>query len=215
MGHRHHRKHGCRDRHCEICIPGLAVPGMASPFIAQAMAAQGLVAPAFAPQTVDVLAANGTLLNPQLRPLAAASLLAPQPTLAQVQMAQYATLRSAAGFPVSTIVAPVGFKAKKIRKRKTRTIVARPDTFFSGKAIFISKCVAKHFDICSLRVGQFYVFGGKDPVPAEMFSNDGCGGSAVISLPAVAPGQHIYLTVRNHDCHSHWFRAAINGLALV
>lgn len=186
--------------------------------VAQAMAAQAQgLTPAFAPTTVDVLSANGQLLNPQLRPLMAnqSAMLAAPPTFAQVQMAQYASLRSAAGFPVSAIVVPLGFKRKKIRKHKTRTVVARPDTFFTGKVISIPRCVAKHFDICSLRVGQFYVFGGRDPIPAERFSNDDCNGPIVISLPAVGPNQHIRLTVKNRDNHSHWFRASIDGIALV
>ena len=226
MGHRHHRKHrGCGRGSCEICIPGVpayAVPGYGPP--------AGFAGPAVVPGmpvAVDVMAPNGQILATAPYgqvPLVQSSALrfgqdvmapALPPTYNQLLMTQYAAMRSAAGFPVSAIVSPLGFKAKKVRKKKTRTVVARPETFFTGKGIFISKCVAKHFDICALRVGQIYVMGGKDPVPAEMFTGSECGGGYVISLPPVGPGQHIYLTVKNRDNHSHWFRAGIQGLALV
>ena len=218
MGHRHHRKHrGCGRGSCEICIPGVPVPaGFAGPagFVPGLRFGQDVMTTAVVP-AMDVLAANGQILA--TAPLGGAPLMAPPaPTYNQLLMTQYAAMRSAAGFPVSAIVSPLGFKAKKVRKKKTRTVVARPETFFTGKGIFISKCVAKHFDICALRVGQIYVMGGKDPVPAEMFTGSECGGGYVISLPPVGPGQNIYLTVKNRDCkHSHWFRAGIQGLALV
>lgn len=210
MGHRHHRKHRCKNDSCEVCVPGYMMPGY-GPVPAGLRFGQDVMAPA-----MDVMSANGQILA--TAPYGGAPLMAPPPapTYNQILMTQYAAMRSAAGFPVSAMVSPLGFKAKKVRKKKTRTVVARPETFYSGKAIFIPKCVAKHFDICSLRVGQIYVFAGKDPVPAEMFAGSECNGGYVIPLPPVGPNQHIYLTVKNRDCkHSHWFRAGIQGLALV
>ena len=131
----------------------------------------------------------------------------------QALMGQYIAARNAAGFPVAPIVGPLGFKPKKVRKGSTRVIVARPESFYSPKAIFIPCDVAKHFDICEIRVGQIALVSGIDPVPAEMYTNQGVG-PAVIQLPPMIPGQHVYMTVRNHGHSSHWFRAALNGIEL-
>ena len=221
MGHRHHRKHrgcgGCGS--CGVCIPG---GGWGPGYGPGLRFGQEAVVPA-----MDVMAANGQVLATAplagpygaMAPYAAMPLAAPGVSYNQARMAQYAALRSAAGLPVGVIAAPLGFRAKKVRRKKTRTIKAHLDTFFTGDGgIYIPHRVAKHFDICSLRVGQIYLFGGRDPVPAEIFSDRGaCGeGPLVIPLPGVGPGQCIYLTVKNRDCkHSHWFRAAIRGKSLI
>ena len=221
MGRRHHRKHrdcgGCGS--CGECRGpwGGWGPGHGSGL----RFGQDAVVPA-----MDVMSANGQVLAtaPMAGPYGAmapyaAAPLAAGPSYNQVRMAQYAAIRSAAGLPVGVIAAPLGFHAKKVRRKKTRVIKAHLDTFFTGDGgIRISHRVAKHFDICSLRVGQIYLFGGRDPVDAEIFTNQGaCGdGPLIIPLPGVGPGQCIYLTVKNRDCkHSHWFRATILGKALI
>ena len=111
------------------------------------------------------------------------------------------------------IIAPLGFKPRKIRKCKTRTVIARPEVPYQPSVLYIPRDVAKHFDICSIRVGQALILGSRDPIPAEMYTNQGMG-PAAIQLPPLLPGQHVYLTVRNHSHHSEWFRAALNGISL-
>jgi len=111
------------------------------------------------------------------------------------------------------IIAPLGFRPRKIRKHKTRTVIARPQVPYQPSVLYIPRHVAKNFEICSIRVGQALILGSRDPIPAEMYSNVGVG-PAAIQLPPLLPGQHVYLTVRNHTRHSHTFRAALNGLSL-
>ena len=127
MGHRHHRRHkgcgGCGS--CEVCIPGIAVPGFGPMGFARGglRFGQEVLAPMGAP-AMDVMAANGQILATS--PYGGAPLMAPPPpTYNQFLMTQYAAMRSAAGFPVAAIVAPLGFKAKKVRRKKTRDIIAR------------------------------------------------------------------------------------------
>jgi hypothetical protein len=112
------------------------------------------------------------------------------------------------------VITPLGFKTRKIRKHKTRTVIARPQVPYQPSVLYIPREVAKHFEICSVRVGQVLILGSRDPIPAEMYSNEGCGGPAMIQLPPLIPGQHVYLTVRNHSSRSHHFRAALNGISL-
>ena len=220
MGHRHRRKCGdCGS--CGVCVPGWGGGWGGGWGPGPVRFGQDAVVP-----VMDVMAANGQVLATApmagpygaMAPYAAAPLAAPV-SYNQARMAQYTALRSATGLPVGVIPAPLGFRPKKVRKKKTREVVAHIDTFFTGSGgIFIPRRVAKHFDICSLRVGQIYLFGGRDPVPAEIFSNGGdCGvGPLIIPLPGVGPGQRICLTVKNRDCkHSHTFRAAIRGMALI
>lgn len=111
------------------------------------------------------------------------------------------------------VVTPLGFKPRRIRKHKTRTVIARPQIPFQPSVLYIPRDVAKHFEICSIRVGQALILGSRDPIPAELYSNEGFG-PARIQLPMLIPGQHVYLTVRNHTRDSHTFRAALNGLSL-
>ena len=134
----------------------------------------------------------------------------------QAQLEQYAALKSAAGFPIATVIAPIGFKSKKIRRHKTRTVVARPNTFFKGKGgIFIPRSVAKHFEICEIKVGGVCIPGFGCGVPAEIYSNQGCTGPLFIELPLIGPGQSIRMRVRNHSNRTRRFRAAVQGVAAV
>lgn len=145
---------------------------------------------------------------------APAQMMSPQlVSFNQAIMGQYIAARNASGFPVTPIVGPLGFKPKKIRKHSTRTVVARPESFYSPKAIYIPRHVARYFEICEIRVGQICVLGGRDPIPAELYTNEGLG-PAVIQLPPMIPGQHVYLKVRNHTHRSHWFRGSLNGIEL-
>lgn len=111
------------------------------------------------------------------------------------------------------IITPLGFKPRKIRKCKTRTVIARPQIPYQPSVLFIPRDVAKHFDICSIRVGQVLILGSRDPIPAEMYSANSGRGPAAIQLPPLLPGQHVYLTVRNHSSHDKTFRAGLNGLS--
>ena len=116
---------------------------------------------------------------------------------------------------VPGIITSLGFKQRKIRGHKTRTVLARPAVPFQARSLFISRDVAKHFDIKAMRVGNLELLASKDPIPAEMYVSHGCnGGGALIQFPPVIPGQHIFLTVKNRSSHSHHFRAGLNGVAI-
>ena len=146
---------------------------------------------------------------PQPLVYAAPQVLSPYPASAPVMVVGAdSSLAGPAG-----VITPLGFKPRKIRKHKTRTVIARPQVPFQPSTLYIPREVAKHFEICSVRVGQVLVLGSRDPIPAEMYSNEGSG-PAAIQLPPLIPGQHVYLTVRNHSSHSHRYRAALNGISL-
>ena len=116
---------------------------------------------------------------------------------------------------VPGIVTSLGFKPRKIRGHKTRTVVARPDVPFQATSLFISHDVAKHFDIKEIRVGNFSFLASRDPVPAERFDSRSCNnGGAFIQLPPVLPGQHIFLRVKNRSGSSHRFRGWLDGVAI-
>ena len=117
-----------------------------------------------------------------------------------------------AGMPA--VLTPLGFKTRRIRGHRTRTVLARPSVPFQATSLFIPHDVAKHFDIKSMRVGNIELLVSQDSIPAEMYVGHGCNGGAVIQFPPVIPGQHIFLTVKNRSSHSHRFRAGLNGIAL-
>ena len=230
MGHRRHRRD--RDRcGCERkgCFGGCGWGGgYRGGFGPQFGPQNGGFGPGYGPRfgaehETPVVLPNGTTVMAPVPPnggmmaspaqMAALAIPAPpaQMTFTQAVMGQYIMARNAAGFPVTPLIAPVGFQSKKIRKHATRTVVARPGSFYSPKEIHISCDVAKHFEICEISVGQHSVLGGRDPISAEMYSGFG---PVVIQLPPMLPGQHVYLTVRNHTSHSHWFRGSLNGIIL-
>jgi len=208
MGHHHRGCGGCG--RCGLCYGfGYGYPYGVLP---AALAAPALPA-AFYPQFgADPAAA--------MVPAAAAPMMAPgggQPLsrLPQVMAALQAARANAGGVSLQPAgVGPIGFRPKKVRKHHRRTVVVRPQVFFQPMAIFIPRRVARHFDICSIKVGQYCVFGSRDSVPAEMYANEGLG-PAIIRLPPLMPGQHVYITVKNHDHHSHYFRGALNGIDLI
>lgn len=110
------------------------------------------------------------------------------------------------------ILLPLGFRPRRIRGHKRRTVIARPEVAYEAKELLIPYDVAKHFDICSIRAGFTYL--PMRNVPAELYAIRRCGGGGLlVSLPPVLPGQRIYLTVKNRSSHSHRFRAALNGIA--
>ena len=126
--------------------------------------------------------------------------------------------------PGGVIVSPLdsgigtvlGFKPRKIRGHKKRTVVARPTVVFQATDLRIPRHVAKHFDIYEIRVGNLSLMASRDPIPAEMYSSDGCGfPSMSTDFPPVVPGQHIFLTVKNRSGSSHRFRAGFAGRALI
>lgn len=152
--------------------------------------------------------------------LAAPPYVAPYglPTYAPVQAAvpAYATPTVTAGadmnaLAVSGIVAPLGFKSRRIRKHQRRTVVARPCAPYQPMTLFIPRHVAKHFEIESIRVGNRYLLGSRDGVTAELYANEGSG-PALIQIPPLLPGQHIFMKVKNTSGKSRHFRASLNGL---
>ena len=151
---------------------------------------------------------------PQVLP-PAAPVQVPLVTPAQALLAGYIQAKNAAGFPTGTAIAPLGFRSKKIRKHKRRTVVARPETVYSPRTILIPRHVARHFEICSIRVGTSYVFGSRDGIPAEFYANEGLGPMVIQLPPNVIPGQHIYMTVKNRSGKSRHFRAALNGIEVL
>ena len=229
MGHHHRRDRGCG---CERrgCFGGCGFGGGGGFPLALAAGYGGGYGPRFgadpvvvAPAALPYGAPYGGMMAAApyggMPPMAmqvaspAPMMAPPQVSFNQAIMGQYIAARNASGFPVMPIVGPLGFKSKKIRKHATRTVVARPESFYSPKTIFIPREVAKHFEICEIRVGQICVLGGRDAISAEMYSNQGLG-PAVIQLPPMIPGQHVYLKVRNHSRRSHWFRGSLNGIVL-
>lgn len=109
----------------------------------------------------------------------------------------------------------LGFKPRKIRGHKKRTVCARPEVTFQATDLIISHDVAKHFDIYEIRVGNLSLMASRDPIDAEFFSHRGCGIPLGIEFPPVVHGQHIFLTVKNRSGSSHRFRAGFAGRALI
>lgn len=129
---------------------------------------------------------------------------------AQAQLERYVAVRASTGFPVTSIVSPLGFHSKKIRADKIRSVVAHPESFFQGKGIFIPCSVAEHFDVLEIRAGGLCIFTADNgDIPAEVFST-----GYLIELPLIMPGQSIRMTVRNHSDKSRWFRAAVHGVKM-
>jgi len=110
------------------------------------------------------------------------------------------------------LISPLGFRSRRIRKHKTRTVVARTQVPYQPMTLFIPREVSKHFEICGVKVGQYELLASRDPIPAELYANEGAG-PALIRIPPVLPGQYIFLKVHNHSGHTHRFRASLNGLA--
>ena len=212
MGHRHHGS--CGGRGCGGCGWGGGWGGA------------GLVpVPAYGgvnPQTygmTDVMAANGMVVQTPVTagyPSFGQAPLAAYTAPAQV-LAQYTAMSAQAGFPVVPVIAPTAFKPKKIRKKKTRTVVLHSESIITGDVVylFIPCRTAKHFDIRSLRIGRHYLIStARHGVSAELYS---VPGGVAIPLPGgiFLPGQPVCLKVKNHDCkHSHWFRASLIGATL-
>ena len=115
--------------------------------------------------------------------------------------------------PAPQVISPIGFRSRKIGKHKSRTVCARPETFYVPGQLFIPRSVAKHFEIKELRVGGICIIGGHHGIPAELYSNEGCNGPVFIALPALYPGQEIEMRVKNISSKSRRFRAALNGVA--
>lgn len=130
-------------------------------------------------------------------------------SLAHYQMAQHLAFRNGVEFPVCAVPSLLGFKAKKIRKHKIKTVVAHTDTFYSSKGIFIPQHVARHFTIREIYVGNVCVYKEHEGFPAELLLEE----TVFIALPIVGPNQQIRMKVHNHSCRAHWFRAAIEGVA--
>ena len=113
------------------------------------------------------------------------------------------------------VVGPLGFKSRRIREGKTRTVYARTETAaFQPQSLFIPRRVARHFEIREISVGGICLLGGSScaGIPAELYSNEGCAGPAFIQLPPIIPGMAVRLRVKNISDDSHRFRAALNGL---
>lgn len=237
MGHSHRdRGCGCGGGGCGLCglgafgLGGLGYPGYGFPAAAALPAYGGYPAPAYGAPPQMVMTPQGQVMMPaQAAPMAPIAPAAPVvatsgpglaalaygPNFATAAMAQYVALRSQAGYPVAALPLPLGFRSKKVHRHQSACVKACPETFFSGKGIFIPHRVAKHFDICSIRVGLSYL--PMRNVPAELFSTDRCGvgPGAWIPLPPVMPGQKIVLKVKNRSGSSHRFRGAILGTALL
>ena len=219
MGRRHHHKGcgSCGGRGCGGCGGGGELPPWLAMQMLAAQAAQGL------PPMTDVMTANGLVQVPTTSAMGYPRFGQAAPVSAYVGPAQilgqYAAMSAAAGFPITPRVMSYGFKAKKVRKHKTRELVLHPEAIITGNAVslFISCRTAKHFDICSLRIGGHYLIdtGSRhgDGVSAERYS---VPGGVAIPLPGglLLPGQRVCLTVKNHDSHSHWFRASFEGVTI-
>ena len=228
MGRRHHHKGcgSCGSNSCGGCGGcGLGGGGIQSVMAQFALAQQAALAQQYAPSTAMMPVATpfgtvdmvpSTTVSTMGYPSFGQGPLAPYTGPAQV-LAQYAQMSAQAGFPVVPMAMPMGFKSRKIRKRKTREVCLRPETVITGDVVYLHiPCrVAKHFDICSLRIGRHYLIGtgGHDGVDAELYS---VPGGVAIPLPGgiLLPGQEVCLKVKNRDCHSHWFRASLTGAAL-
>lgn len=112
----------------------------------------------------------------------------------------------------SGILTDLGFRKRKIRGRKTRTVIARPDvTIFQPLTLFIPHYTAKHFDIREIRVGNKSYLASRHGVPAERYE---CNGGVAIQLPPLLAGQPAFLKVKNRSGSSHTFRASFTGLAV-
>ena len=110
------------------------------------------------------------------------------------------------------VLLPLGFKPRKIRGHKKRTIIARSDVaIYQPLALFIPHDTAKHFDILEIRAGSKIFLTSRHGVPAEMYE---CNGGVEIQLPPLLAGQPAFLKVKNRSGSSHKFRASFTGLAI-
>lgn len=111
------------------------------------------------------------------------------------------------------VVAPLGFRSRKVGGHMTRRIIARSrEGAYQPSGLFIPHHVARHFSIKSIRVsgGGGNLLSRRGSVPAEFFSRENCDGM-MIQLPVLLPGQRVVIRVRNHTGSSHNFRAALTG----
>ena len=112
----------------------------------------------------------------------------------------------------SGVLLPLGFKTRRIRGHKTRTVIARPDVaIYQPLALFIPHDTAKHFDIKEFRVGKQSFIASHHGVPAEQYE---CNGGFAIQLPPLLAGQPAFLKVKNRSGSSHKFRASFTGIAV-
>lgn len=110
------------------------------------------------------------------------------------------------------VLMDLGFRKRKIRGHKTRTVIARPDvTIFQPLTLFIPHDTAKHFDIREIRVGNKSYLASRHGVPAERYE---CNGGVAIQLPPLLAGQPAFLKVKNRSGSSHTIRASFTGLAV-
>lgn len=164
-------------------------------------------APAPAPQCTPVIANYG---NTQVLACAEA-VRASAPVVTMGQDPAYYGGAGALALPPG-LTAPLGFRSRKVRGHKTRRVVACAEQAFQATGLFIPRRVAKHFEIKSIRVGGICLLNECGPIPAEYFSNDGCGIPGPIQFPPIFPGQRIEMRVKNHDDDSHTFRAVMSGV---
>ena len=113
---------------------------------------------------------------------------------------------------VTGVLLPLGFKTRRIRGHKTRTVIARPNVnIYQPLTLFIPHDTAKHFDIREFRVGSTSYLASRHGVPAEMYE---CNGGVEIQLPPLVAGQPAFLKVKNRSGSSHKFRASFTGIAV-
>ena len=193
-GHRRHGGWGGWGRWNDFGIFGLPYPYAAYPYAANSLL---LGAPAVSPLTPYYR--QGLPLVPQY---------------GGIYVGQEAAVVPAPVAPVG-VVGPLGFKSRRIREGKTRTVYARTETAaFQPQSLFIPRRVARHFEIREISVGGICLLGGSScaGIPAELYSNEGCAGPAFLQLPPIIPGMAVRLRVKNISDDSHRFRAALNGL---
>lgn len=117
------------------------------------------------------------------------------------------------GVPTAAgVLTDLGFRTRKIRGHRTRTVIARPEVrIFQPLTFFIPHDVAEHFDIREIRVGATSVLASRHGVPAERYE---CNGGAEIQLPPLLAGQPVFVKVKNRSGSSHKFRASFTGIAI-
>ena len=119
----------------------------------------------------------------------------------------------AAPLPLAaTIPSGLAFRHKRVKKHRTRTVVACAQVPFQPAFLVIPHEVAKHFEIKEIRVGQQFAWASNEAIPAEAFSERSFT-PFPLALPAVVPGMYIYIRVKNISHSSHHFRAALSGAA--
>jgi len=111
-----------------------------------------------------------------------------------------------------TIPAGLPFGRHKVKKRHSKTVVARAQVPFQPSFLVIPDDIADKFVIEEIRVGQRVAW-THGSIPAAVFSEKAFN-PFPLALPPVIPGMHIYMRVKNISCHhSHHFRAALSGAA--